>query len=77
MQINASYTVRDKEDTYGSTTAGLRLEVNTFLGGKLRITCVADVYGIYATKADVWLEEDRPRLASVLGTRGVSGKLIT
>lgn len=75
LQINSSYTVRDKENAYGSTTAGLHLEVNTFLGGKLRISCVADVYGIYATKTDIWLDEDRPRLASVLSTRGSSGEL--
>ncbi|XP_046674543.1 uncharacterized protein LOC124363338 [Homalodisca vitripennis] len=51
------------------TTVGLQTEVNKFQGGKLRLQCLAQLYDVYMTVQEVWLDEDRPRLASVLGTR--------
>ena len=41
----------------------------SFIGGKLRLRCVALVYKLYREDVELVLEEERPRLASVLGTR--------
>ena len=67
-QINASYISRTPVgQNKAVTTAGLELEVNTFTFGKMRVTCVADVYKVYTTQAEIALDEEKPRLASVLG----------
>ncbi|KAG8314896.1 hypothetical protein J6590_082510 [Homalodisca vitripennis] len=51
------------------TTASLTVELSAvrFPGGKLRLRCVADLFSISRTVRELWLDEDRPRLASVLG----------
>lgn len=56
------------------TTAGIEVEVDVsnFQGGKMRVACVADIYKIYATQTEIIVDEERPRLASVLGTRDSS-----
>lgn len=56
------------------TTAGIDVEVDVsnFHGGKMRVACVADIYRIYSTQTEVIVDEERPRLASVLGTRDSS-----
>lgn len=62
------------------TTAGIEVEVDVsnFQGGKMRVACVADIYKIYATQTEIIIDEERPRLASVLGTRdSSSGNLTT
>lgn len=51
-----------------TTTVGLQLEVNSFKVGKMRIRCVADLYGVFKTTAETVLDEEKPRLASILGT---------
>lgn len=68
MQVNASYIVQSVVEGQDPVTiAGLNLAVNTFLGGKLTIVCVADLFQVYNSRAEVTLDEERPRLASVLG----------
>ncbi|XP_024081718.1 uncharacterized protein LOC106660788 [Cimex lectularius] len=67
-RINASYISRSRVSGNKSMSrAGLEFEVNTFNLGKMNLTCVADVYGVYKTKSEIILDEERPRLASVLG----------
>ncbi|XP_076751860.1 uncharacterized protein LOC143423988 isoform X1 [Xylocopa sonorina] len=53
------------------TIAGLDFEAvqEHFNNGKLHIVCHANVFHLYKKQADVILTEERPRLASVLGTR--------
>lgn len=51
-----------------TTTVGLQLEVNSFKVGKMRIRCVAELYGVFKTSAETVLDEEKPRLASILGT---------
>lgn len=53
------------------TIAGLDFEIipDSFSNGRLRIICHANVFHLYTKQADVFLIEERPRLASVLGTR--------
>ncbi|KAG8255423.1 hypothetical protein J6590_093154 [Homalodisca vitripennis] len=53
------------------TTASLTVELSSarFPGGKLRLRCVADLFSISRTVRELWLDEDRPRLASVLGNK--------
>lgn len=45
------------------------VDLSAASSGKLEVRCVADVYHAYRTEAKVVLVEERPRLASVLGTR--------
>lgn len=45
------------------------MDSSTFLYGKLRVQCVATMFQLYREEAEAILEEERPRLASVLGTR--------
>ncbi|XP_073993481.1 cell adhesion molecule 2-like [Rhodnius prolixus] len=74
-EIPASYISRrhTKENKF-ITEAGLEYEVNTFSSGKMEVICRADVFAIYSTQSEVFLDEERPRLASVVG--GVcSGRL--
>ena len=42
---------------------------NTFLSGRLRVQCVATFFQSYHGQTEAILEEEYPRLASVLGTR--------
>ncbi|KAG8334326.1 hypothetical protein J6590_092866 [Homalodisca vitripennis] len=53
------------------TTASLTVELSAarFPGGKLRLRCVADLVSISRTVLELWLDEDRARLASVLGNK--------
>ncbi|XP_054262494.1 uncharacterized protein LOC128986256 [Macrosteles quadrilineatus] len=68
QKVNASFIVQSVVEGQDPVTiAGLNLGVNTFLGGKLTIVCVADLFGVYSSRAEVTLDEERPRLASVLG----------
>ncbi|XP_046674894.1 uncharacterized protein LOC124363678 [Homalodisca vitripennis] len=57
------------------TTASLTVELSAarFPGGKLRLRCVADLFSISRTVRELWLDEDRPRLASVLGNKNSAG----
>ncbi|KAG8291610.1 hypothetical protein J6590_056066 [Homalodisca vitripennis] len=64
------------EDSKSMTIADLEFEVDVNVvpgsGGKLEVRCIADVYQAYATETKVVLSEERPRLASVLGSRDSS-----
>lgn len=53
------------------TSAGLEFEVTitSFQGGKLSLVCTADVYQVHWKQTRIVIEEERPRLASVMGTR--------
>lgn len=64
--------ITDKNDNQQQMTiAGLDFETmqDNFNNGRLHIVCQANVFHLYQKKADVILKEERPRLASVLGTR--------
>ncbi|KAG8285001.1 hypothetical protein J6590_090387 [Homalodisca vitripennis] len=60
------------------TTASLTVELSAvrFPGGKLRLRCVADLFSISRTVRELWLDEDRPRLASVLGNKNSAGQYL-
>jgi len=60
-----------------TTTVGLELEVNSFKVGKMRIRCVAELYGVFKTSAETVLDEEKPRLASILGTFSSTGRYMT
>ncbi|XP_071569028.1 uncharacterized protein [Temnothorax nylanderi] len=53
------------------TVAELDVETmqDSFRNGRLQIICHANVFHLYKEKAEISLKEERPRLASVLGTR--------
>lgn len=53
------------------TVVGLEMDVegSSFQYGKLRVECEATMFQFYRSKIELILEEERPRLASVLGTR--------
>lgn len=45
------------------------LGLSSFRDGKLHLRCEANLYGAARDAAEALLDEERPRLASVLGTR--------
>jgi hypothetical protein len=47
----------------------VELGLSSFRDGKLHLRCEANLYGAARDAAEVMLDEERPRLASVLGTR--------
>ncbi|XP_017759605.1 PREDICTED: uncharacterized protein LOC108550370 isoform X1 [Eufriesea mexicana] len=75
VPVNSSFVmnVTDKlgDNQQLMTIAGLDYEIipDSFNNGRLHIVCNANVFHLYKKQADVRLNEERPRLASVLGTR--------
>ncbi|RLU27245.1 hypothetical protein DMN91_001046 [Ooceraea biroi] len=73
--VNSSFimNITDKvgDNQQQMTVAGLDFETmqDNFSNGRLHIVCHANVFHLYQKKADVLLTEERPKLASVLGTR--------
>ncbi|KAH0950498.1 hypothetical protein HN011_010227, partial [Eciton burchellii] len=73
--VNSSFimNITDKigDNQQQMTIAGLDFETmqDNFSNGRLHIICHANVFHLYQKKADVLLIEERPKLASVLGTR--------
>lgn len=53
------------------TVIGLELDIegSTFQYGKMRIECRATMFQLYSSTVELVLDEEKPRLASVLGTR--------
>ncbi|XP_054268134.1 uncharacterized protein LOC128989976 [Macrosteles quadrilineatus] len=47
----------------------MELSADSFPGGKLQLRCIADLFSITQTAREMWLDEDRPRIASVMGSR--------
>lgn len=83
LQMNSSYGrpspppiargFKSEDAVLSTTTVGLELEVNSFRVGKMRIRCVAELYGVFKTTAETVLDEEKPRLASILGTFSSTG----
>ncbi|XP_033214459.1 uncharacterized protein LOC117171339 isoform X2 [Belonocnema kinseyi] len=77
LPINAShitnkYVSRNRTaDSRQQTIATLDYEIipDSFNSGRLHIACHAVVFHLYKEYAEIVLEEERPRLAPVLGTR--------
>ncbi|XP_043522263.1 uncharacterized protein LOC122535102 isoform X2 [Frieseomelitta varia] len=75
IPVNSSFimNVTDKlgDNQQLMSIAGLDFEIipDSFNNGRLHIVCNANVFHLYKKQADVSLMEERPRLASVLGTR--------
>ncbi|KAK2581478.1 hypothetical protein KPH14_005144 [Odynerus spinipes] len=73
-QVNSSFVINITDkfiDNHHMAIAGLDFEIapNSFNNGKLHVVCHASVFHLYQKKAEVLLMEERPILASVLGTR--------
>lgn len=43
---------------------------DSFERGQLRLTCISTVHSVYSERAELVINEERPQIASVLGTRG-------
>ncbi|XP_076238196.1 uncharacterized protein LOC143181580 [Calliopsis andreniformis] len=75
VPVNASFMMNITEKLGDNqqlmTIAGLDFEIipDSFSNGRLHIICHANVFHLYTKQADIVLIEERPRLASVLGTR--------
>ncbi|KAI5645160.1 cell adhesion molecule 3-like [Phthorimaea operculella] len=53
---------------------------DSFERGQLRLTCIASVHSVYEERAELVINEERPQIASVLGTRDaadMNGETIT
>lgn len=49
---------------------------DSFERGQLRLTCISTVHSVYSEQAELVINEERPQIASVLGTRdGAGGKV--
>jgi hypothetical protein len=59
------------ETIRGAVRSGLESELGaaSFRDGKVHVRCEASLFGMAREAAELLLEEERPRLASVLGTR--------
>ncbi|XP_053996292.1 uncharacterized protein LOC128885927 [Hylaeus anthracinus] len=75
VPVNASFMI-NATDKFGDnqqlmTIAGLDFEIipDSFSKGELHVICHANVFHLYKEQDGVRLNEERPRLASVLGTR--------
>ncbi|XP_068081906.1 synaptogenesis protein syg-2-like [Anabrus simplex] len=75
-KMNESFLVRHavRSGDVGSrqvTIIGLELDMDSsiFQSGRVEVKCMATMFQLYHSQAKVLLEEERPRLASVLGTR--------
>ncbi|KAL0840667.1 hypothetical protein ABMA28_015863 [Loxostege sticticalis] len=42
---------------------------DSFERGQLRLTCISSVHSVYSEQAELVINEERPQIASVLGTR--------
>ncbi|CAG2054052.1 unnamed protein product, partial [Timema podura] len=60
------------------TSISLEMEISasSFQYGKVRLQCLATMFQLYRGEVEVVLEEERPRPASVLGTRETSVDVI-
>ncbi|XP_075220950.1 uncharacterized protein LOC142324143 [Lycorma delicatula] len=67
-KVQPSFLYRWKQED-GKSITRIGLESKVTHAGKLHVLCIADLYNVFKTQSEVTLEEDRPRLASVLGTR--------
>ena len=56
------------------TIVGIELNVKStmFLNSKLRLKCVSSLFDQFKTESESVIDEERPRLASVLGSRDSS-----
>ncbi|XP_073951281.1 uncharacterized protein [Choristoneura fumiferana] len=46
---------------------------DSFERGQLRLTCISSVHSVYSEQAELVINEERPQIASVLGTRDHAG----
>ncbi|CAG5058548.1 unnamed protein product [Parnassius apollo] len=46
---------------------------DSFERGQLRLTCISTVHSVYSEQAELVINEERPQIASVLGTRDRAG----
>lgn len=71
MKSDANGVVTETSSQRQVTVVGLELDIegSSFQYGKVRIECEATMFQLYRSKVELVLEEERPRLASVLGTR--------
>lgn len=74
FQVNTSVLERTRDELDRIITT-VNIHLSELPGGRLKVQCVADLYNAFKTQTELILEEDKPRLASVLGTRdSESGK---
>ncbi|XP_074114501.1 autophagy-related 16 isoform X3 [Cotesia typhae] len=73
IDVNSSYhrSIPLGNDNRTRAYAELDFEItqDSFTSGKLKIICHANIFKLYKREAIATVEEERPRLASVLGTR--------
>ncbi|XP_044018222.1 uncharacterized protein LOC122858991 isoform X2 [Aphidius gifuensis] len=63
--------IQAENDNFSSTYALLEYEItqDSYRNGRVQITCHANVFQLYKRDASIHIDEEKPRLASVLGTR--------
>lgn len=48
------------------------IEYDVLVAGKLKVKCQSDIYHVIGSETEVMLDEDKPRLASILQPHGQS-----
>ncbi|XP_008546379.1 uncharacterized protein LOC103570425 [Microplitis demolitor] len=73
IPLNSTYqrNIQLRNDNRTRAYAELDFEItqDSFSNGRLQISCHANVFQLYKKEAIALIDEERPRLASVLGTR--------
>ncbi|XP_015114674.1 uncharacterized protein LOC107039536 [Diachasma alloeum] len=73
ISLNSTHhrNIAERMDNRSRAYAELDFEItqDSFRNGRLQITCHANVFQLYKMNVTALIDEERPRLASVLGTR--------
>jgi len=48
------------------------IEYDVSVAGKLKVKCQSDIYHVIGSETEIMLDEDKPRLASILQPHGHS-----
>ncbi|CAH0727976.1 unnamed protein product, partial [Brenthis ino] len=62
-------TVQSSKKVASVSQLSFMVRPDSFERGQLRLTCISTVHAVYSEQAELVINEERPQIASVLGTR--------
>ncbi|CAH2075025.1 unnamed protein product, partial [Iphiclides podalirius] len=66
-------TVESSKKVASISQLSFMVRPDSFERGQLRLTCISTVHSLYSEQAELVINEERPQIASVLGTRDRAG----
>lgn len=79
--VSTGLTIADEtEHPKFIKTTSIAFQVSSFHLGKLKINCTADLYNVFTVSNEIVLEEEKPKIASIMGNSNFeksSGNRIT